>query len=121
MEDTAKNSIVVSLAELLDTHNGVDTVVLDIHEQSSWTDFFVITTVSSQAHMRGIARYVNGFLKDRSIVPFNRHKRVGEDGWTLIDCGDFVIHLMNEETREFYDLERLWYGGKQIYHSSKSS
>ena len=121
MGDIVKSSKVISLAKLLDEHNGKNTVVLDIHEQSSWTDYFVITTVNSQTHMRGIIRYVRSFLKEHSIEPFNRHKRISENGWVLIDCGDFVIHLMNEETREFYDLERLWYGGKSLYHSSKSS
>ena len=121
MEDTAKNNLVLTLAELLDEHNGVDTVVLDIREQSIWTDYFIITTVNSQAHMRGIARYVNDFLQEHSIVPFHRHKHISEDGWNLIDCGDFVVHLMNKEIRDFYDLERLWYSGQAVYHSSKSS
>lgn len=121
MVNIAKNKTVIELAELLEEHNGDDVVVLDIREQSSWTDFFIIATVNSRAHMRGIVRYINGFLAENSIEPFHRHKRVSEDRWTLIDCGDFVIHLMSEELREFYDLERLWYSGKSVYHSSKSS
>lgn len=67
MADTARNNLVLRLAELLEEHNGANTVVLDIHEQSSWTDYFIITTVSSQAHMRGVARYVNSFLKEYGI------------------------------------------------------
>ncbi|MBT3275140.1 MAG: ribosome silencing factor [Spirochaetales bacterium] len=121
MADTAKNSIVLNLAKLVEEHNGEETVVLDISEQSSWTDFFIIATVNSQARMRGIIRYVNGYLSDLSIEPLHRHKHVSEDGWTLIDCGNFVIHLMTSEIREFYDLERLWYSGKVLYQSSKSS
>ncbi len=120
-EDTARNNLVLTLAKLLEEHNGIDTVVLDIHEQSSWTDYFIISTVNSQAHMRGIIRDVSGFLKERSIVPLNMHKNRNEDSWMLIDCGDFIIHLMSEETRSFYDLERLWHSGKSLYHSSKSS
>ena len=121
MVDTARNNLVLMLAGLIEEHNGVDTVVLDIRQQSSWTDYFIIATVSSQAHMRGIARYVNGFLKEHAIEPLKRHKHVSEDGWTLVDCGDFVVHLMSEEIRTFYDLERLWYNAISMYHSSKSS
>ena len=121
MADIARNELVIELAQLVDDHNGEDTLVLDIHEQSSWTDFFVISTVTSQTHMRGIIRYLNKFLQDRGISPNRGRKRVGEDGWILIDCGDFVIHLMTQENRDFYELERLWYTGKQLYHSSKSS
>ncbi len=121
MGDIVKNNTVIELAELLDEHNGKNTVVLDIHEQSSWTDYFIISTVNSQTHMRGIVRYVRNFLKEKSIEPFNRRKHINEDGWVLIDCGNFVIHLMTEEIREFYDLERLWFSGQSLYHSSKSS
>lgn len=121
MADTVKSKQVIALAELVDEHNGTNTVVLDIREQSSWTDYFVISTVNSQAHMRGIVRHLREFLKENSIVPSNRHKHLSEDGWVLIDCGDFVIHLMNEDIRAFYDLERLWYKGQPLYHSSKSS
>jgi len=121
MGDTVKSNIIIELARLLDEHNGKDTVVLDIHEQSSWTDYFVITTVSSQTHMRGVVRYVRSFLKENEIEPSNSRKHISEDGWVLLDCGDFVIHLMTEEIREFYDLERLWFSGQSLYHSSKSS
>ena len=38
----------------------------------------------------------------------NRHKNPAEDGWLLIDTGDIVIHLMSQELRSFYDLEKLW-------------
>ena len=121
MGDTVKSNKIIELAKLLDEHNGKNTVVLDIHEQSSWTDYFVITTVNSQTHMRGIIRYVRSFLKENSIEPSNRRKHMSEDGWVLIDCGDFVIHLMTEELRDFYDLERLWFSGQLLYQSSKSS
>ena len=121
MADTARNELVLELAELLEDHNVGDPVVLDIHEQSGWTDLFVIATVSSQAHMRGLVRYVHEFLNEKSIIPYHRRKRVEDDGWTLIDCGDFVVHLMTQEQRDFYELERLWYGGRQLFHSSKSS
>ncbi len=121
MADTARNELVLKLAELLDDHNVENTTVLDIHEQSGWTDYFVIATVTSQAHMRGIVRYVHEFLHENSVEPYHRRKRVEDDGWTLIDCGDFVVHLMTQEVRDFYDLERLWYLGRQLFQSSKSS
>lgn len=121
MEDTAKNNLVLDLARLLDEHNGLDTMVLDIGAQASWTDFFVITTATSATHMQGLLRYVREFLNSHSVEPLRRRKQVSDDTWLLIDCGDFVIHIMLKETREFYELERLWFGGTVLYHSSKSS
>ena len=121
MEDTAKSEIVLGIAALIDDHNGIDTTVLDIKEQSSWTDYFVISTVSSYAHMKGVVRYLRKYLSDNSVDPLNRRKSIGDEGWMLIDCGNFVIHLMSPDAREFYELERLWFAGKVVYHSSKSS
>ena len=121
MVDTAKSDLVVELARMLEEHNGIDTVVLDIHEHSSWTDFFVISTARSATHMQGLFRFVRRFLSDHKIEPLRRHKRVSDDGWLLVDCGNFVIHLMSEEVRAFYELERLWFSGVVLFHSSKSS
>ncbi|MAG13761.1 MAG: ribosome silencing factor [Spirochaetales bacterium] len=121
MEDTANKKTVMEIATLLEEHNGRDIVVLDIREQSSWTDYFIIATIGSKAHMRGLLRYVHQYLSDHSIKPMHPHKRANDDGWILLDCGGFVIHLMSNETRGFYELERLWYSGTELYHSSKSS
>ena len=121
MEDTVRNRIVTDLAEVLDEHNGSETVVLDIRGQSSWTDYFVITTATSATHMQGLYRYIMAFLDDRKVEPRRKRKHVTDDSWLLIDCGDFVIHVMTQETRDFYELERLWFEGVELYHSSKSS
>lgn len=121
MEDTANSDLMVELAELLEEHKAGDVVVLDISRQSSWTDYFVICTVNSNAHLRGLVRSVNGFLAFHKIEALNKRKHVSEDGWMLIDCGTFVIHLMTRKLRDFYELERLWFSGEAVYHSSKSS
>ena len=121
MVDTVKSETVRALAEFIEEHQGDGTIALDISEQSSWTDFFVITTVRSKTHMRGLVRYVKEFLQQRDISEMRRHKKISDDGWMLIDCGDVVIHLMEQDVREFYELERLWFAGKVIYQSSKSS
>ena len=121
MEDTVKSELAIDVAKLLHEHNGSETIVLDIRTQSSWTDFFVITTATSVTHMQGLSRYIREFLKDRSITPRRSRKNIADDSWLLVDCGDFVIHVMSEEARAFYELERLWFGGEVLYHSSKSS
>ena len=101
-------------ARLINDHKGEDTVVLDISGVSTIADYFIISTARSAAHMAGLLREVTLFLKERGIHPLHGHKGRPETGWLLLDCGDFVIHLMEKEQREFYDLERLWFKAGQV-------
>ena len=122
MEDTAKtDSTVIEICRFIEERKGLDTVAIYIGGQSNFTDYFVITTVSSFTHLRGIYRDLRDFLSDNDAAPLHRQKFLQENDWVLIDCGNIVVHLMSRETREFYDLERLWHQGKMLYHSSKSS
>lgn len=121
MDDTAKSELVTALAKVVEEHRGTDITALDIRSSCSWTDFFLITTTSSQAHVKGLLRHIKRFLAERDVDILHRQKHLQEEGWILIDCGFVVIHLMNEEMRRFYELERLWHNGTVLYHSSKSS
>lgn len=122
MADTAKTrENVLKIAQLLDEHKGNDTIALYIGEQSSFTDYFVITTVNSTTHLKGLYRVLMKFLSENNVKPIHRTKGFHEDNWLLIDCGDIVIHLMDREMRDFYELERLWYSGDSVFQSSKSS
>jgi ribosome-associated protein len=112
---------VLQIGNLIDAHKGEDTIILYVGDICSWTDFFIITTVRSDAHLRGLLRYLSEYFKKNNITPINLRKNIDEKGWVLIDCGDFIIHLMENEQRVFYELERLWFKGKVIYHSSRSS
>jgi ribosome-associated protein len=122
MVDIAKTKEqAIEIAQIIDENKGIDTVVLYIGDQSSFTDYFVITTVSSNAHVKGLGREIKNYFSDHGIHPLHKTKSFEGENWVLIDCGNIVIHLMDREMREFYDLERLWYSGVPVYHSSKSS
>lgn len=111
----------MDVAEFLDSHKGGDTVALFIGAISSFTDCFVITTATSEAHMRGLRKNLLDMLGERKIdLPHRKRSAVG-DGWMLLDCGNLVIHVMTQEKRAFYDLERLWFEGEILYQSSSKS
>ena len=98
------------LAELLREHKGADALVLDLRHMNAWTDFFVIATASSDAHLNGLERHIGEFCMERNIEILRRSCRPSghEDEWRIIDLGPTVIHLMSSRAREFYDLERLY-------------
>ena len=105
----------VEIAKLMIDGKGKDVTLLDISGLNSWADYFVIATVTSSAMQQGLLKQVKEYIKenDLEIHPTNRKSPNGED-WELIDLGNNVIHLMSEQAREFYNLEKLWFKGKVI-------
>ncbi|MDR3276417.1 MAG: ribosome silencing factor [Treponema sp.] len=98
-----------ALGELLEDHKGSDVAVLDLRDLGSWTDFFVIATVSSRAHMEGLLRHLKDFAREQEVEILRRHRRIPpEEEWVLLDLGRVVVHLMTGKARSFYELERLW-------------
>lgn len=121
MEDTVNRIDTIKIiSKEIEDLNGMDTIAIDISAQSSWTSYFIITTVTSAAHTRGILKELSDTLEKYDAVPLWRHKKMDNDKWVLIDCGDIVIHLMDKDAREFYDLEKLWFNGEVIYQSKSS-
>jgi ribosome-associated protein len=108
-------------ARLIADHKGENTVVLDITETSAFADFFIISTARSSAHLAGLLRALTEFFHSRGINPRGHHRRSSINGWLLLDCGDFIVHLMEKEQRDFYDLERLWFRAERVPYWSKSS
>ena len=71
------------------------------------TDVFVIASGTSRRHVITLAEETEMHLKQEDRRPLRREGM--EDGsWVLLDYGDVIVHVFDEETREYYDLERLW-------------
>ena len=113
--------IVMDIAGLIDDHKGEDTVVFYIGEQSSYTDYFIITTARSSVHLKSLTERVAGFLKTHNHPILYFSKDNGDSGWSLLDCGNLIVHIMEQEKRSFYELEKLCFPGPQVNYSSKSS
>jgi ribosome-associated protein len=113
-ETSNSREAALKAARLIAEHKGENTVLLDISGISTIADFFVISTAHSSAHMAGLIRTLTAFFHENGVQTLNRHKGRDEKGWLLLDCGDFVIHLMEKEQREFYDLERLWFKAARV-------
>ncbi|MDY4524858.1 MAG: ribosome silencing factor [Treponema sp.] len=104
------------IAKLMEDGKGKDVTLLDISGVNSWTDYFVIVTVNSSAHWQGLYKQVKEYIKENDLeIHLTNKKTPDGDDWNLIDLGAIVIHLMSEQARQFYDLEKLWHNGKIIY------
>ena len=86
---------------------GKDIVQLDVRGLSNVTDYMVIATGTSNRHVRSLADEVSFQAKQKGVIPLGIEGEMSGD-WVLSDHGDVVVHVMQVEAREFYDLERLW-------------
>lgn len=102
-------SIAFNVASILAEHKAMDVVILDLREIAGWTDFFVIGTCSSSAHLRGLSRFVEEYLAKEGIQMLNKPVAKEDESWLLQDLGDVIVHIMNQDARLFYELEKLWF------------
>ena len=95
-------------AQAASAKGGEETVIIEVGAVLAITDAFVITSGRNTRQVKTIAEEVEARLKaDGGIAPL-RVEGLGDSQWVLLDYGDLVIHVFLDETREFYDLERLW-------------
>ena len=95
-------------ARAADTKGGEDTVILEIGAVLAITDAFVVTSGRNHRQVQTIADEVEARLKAAGGPAPMRTEGRQEAEWVLLDYGDFVVHVFLDETRGFYDLERLW-------------
>ena len=90
-----------------DSLNAREIVALDLRGLNDATDWFVIASGTSDAHVRGIA---NAVLRKLEAAGARAHHVEGlpSGRWVLLDFVDVVVHLFHPEARAFYQLERLW-------------
>ena len=108
------------ICEAADEMKARDITILDVRGQTIVSDFFVMATGTSITHIQSIAEGVRDRLRERSHL---RAKPEGDAGsyWMLLDYSDVILHIFDEETREFYDLERLWADAKISHCGSERS
>ncbi len=106
-------SLALTLARAAEEFKGNQIRVLDVGSLIFITDFFVLVTTQSSRQTRGLAEELNQEAK-----ALCGHKGILEgdssSSWLLMDFGNVVVHLLTEEAREFYDLDRLWADAPEV-------
>jgi len=96
-----------------DSKKAEDIVVLDVGPLSSVADHFLICSGASDRQVRAIADAIEEELTQNGEKPLameGYHKGT----WVLIDCADVIVHVFDDETRSFYNLERLWHRAARV-------
>lgn len=84
-----------------------DLVVLDLRDSDAFTDYFIVCSGQTGRQVQAIVDEVQKQLKEINGRPSHIEGYQNSE-WVLLDYFDFIVHVFTEETRRFYDLERLW-------------
>lgn len=90
-----------------DDRKAVDLKVLHLEKVSDFTDYFLICSGTSERQVQAIADAVQERMREERVRPLHV-EGYNRGQWVLLDYGDFVVHIFQEEPRRFYSLERLW-------------
>ena len=120
MIDTIRKEITMTPKEMalmaakaLDSKKGVNIKVMDVMDLTSLADYFVICSGTSNTQINALCDAVEKEINEAGEETLHREGYRGGT-WVLLDFGSVVVHVFNNEAREFYSLERLWQGGTEL-------
>ena len=90
-----------------------DIVKIDVKEKTSIADYFVIASARSTTQVKSLAEFCEAEA-EKAGAKILRKEGLQDGRWAIIDFGDVILHIFNDETRLFYHLERLWGEGEKI-------
>ena len=98
------------ISELMLAKKALDVKIIDVRKITTLTDFFIICTSESEPQTRAITDYINEQMKDDGMRVWHIEGYENLD-WVLLDYVNIVVHVFSRESRDYYDLERLWADG----------
>ena len=114
MAEVQSKQLVEVVCKALADKRGKDIVSLYVREKTDLCDYFLIASGSNAPQIRAMGERVEEFVeKELGLVP-TRTEGVRDGRWAVIDYGDVIVHIFNDETRLFYHLERLWADGGNL-------
>jgi ribosome-associated protein len=114
------NKLLKIVQNALEDKKAKDIQILDVSKISTIADFMVVATGNTARQVIALAQHVIEKAKQRG------HRYFGEEGadvgeWVLVDLGDIIVHVMQPETRDFYQLEKFWGVGGEAWDKGKDN
>ncbi len=101
------------IIDALKQRKAFDIVKIDIKEKTSIADYFIIASARSTTQVKSLAEFCEQKAEEGGAVVL-RKEGIQDGRWAIVDFGDVILHIFNDETRLFYHLERLWGEGEKI-------
>lgn len=102
-----------TIIKTLDNKKAESIKAIKITDLTILADYFVIANGTSTTHTKTLAEEVEYQLSQNGVEP-NRTEGYNGSSWVILDYGDIVVHVFYKETRDYYQLERLWADGEKI-------
>ena len=113
-ETVTSRELAIAVCKALADKRGKDIISLYVREKTDLCDYFIIASGSNAPQIRAMGERVEELVeKELSLVP-TRTEGVRDGRWAVVDYGDVIVHIFNDETRLFYHLERLWTDGGNL-------
>ena len=121
MKEVTSKALAIEICKAMSDKLGKDIIVLYVREKTDLCDYFVIASGSNAPQIRAMGERVEELVeKNLGLVP-SRTEGVRDGRWAVLDYGDVIAHIFNDETRLFYHLERLWTDGGNIAHFNEKT
>ena len=114
MAEVTSKELAIAVCKALADKRGKDIVALYVREKTDLCDYFVIASGSNAPQIRAMGERVEELVEREYGVTPTRTEGVRDGRWAVVDYGDVIVHIFNDETRLFYHLERLWTDGGNL-------
>ncbi len=102
-----KNTLTETIIQTMEDMKAVDVMVLDVGKMTTITDQMIIATGTSSLHVKAIAKKILEEAKQKGFTTIGT-EGMEQGQWVLIDFGDAIAHIMHPDSRNYYQLEKLW-------------
>lgn len=117
----SSETLAIAAAKVCEENNAQEIVILDMRSATALFDYFVIATGTSLRQLRAIAEEIQNKLeKELNDRRYSNHS-IDRSNWVVLDYGTVVVHLFDEETRQFYSLEALWGDSPRVKWQAESA
>ena len=96
-----------AIADVLDSKKGRDIKVLHVEDKTVIAEYFVLCTGNSSTQIKGLAGEVEFRIGERGVTPYGVEGR-DNNSWLILDYSNVIVHIFSRESREFYNLDKLY-------------
>ncbi len=107
LENASARELAVAAAQALDSKKGKDIKVIRVDDKTVISEYFVLCSGNSSTQVKALAGEVEYKLGERGVNPYNVEGR-DNNSWILVDYSNVIVHIFSRESREFYNLDKLY-------------